>query len=419
MKVVQINATFGNGSTGGIVKDIQQQCLQAGIDCFVAYSSSSIPKDKIINGYQIGDSLDHKIHAVLSRIIGKQGYYSKRPTRNLLRWLDEINPDVINIHNLHSNFINLPMLLKWVATHNVALVVTLHDCWYFTGGCFHFTSSQCGRWKESCGSCPRKNLDIPSLLDSSATIIRDRKNLFGQIAKLRVVGVSQWTAEMAKQGIFKDTPCTYIYNGVDVDVFKPIKDADAISDIREKYGIKDNFVILGPASKWLLPENNELLKRTLHLGKEYSLVLYGCNPQQIEAPYPHDDNSAKLVKIGFTRSQHKLAGIYIMADVFVNCTHEDTFSLINAEAQACGTPVICYANTGAKETVNTQFGRLVETDDVKKMIESIVSLKTAGTQETFQKELSEWAATHFNKSINYEKYIQLYRKEGKTNSVNY
>lgn len=410
MKVVQINATFGNGSTGGIVKDIQQQCLQSGIDCYVAYSLSSISEDKIVNGYQIGDSLDHKIHAVLSRISGKQGYYSKRPTRDLLSWLEEIKPDVINIHNLHSNFINLPMLLKWVAAHNVALVVTLHDCWFFTGGCFHFTSSQCARWKESCGCCPRKNLDIPSLKDSSATIISDRKNLFGQISKLKVVGVSQWTAEMAKQGVFKNTPCTYIYNGVDVDVFKPIKDANAISAIREKYGIKSRFVILGPASKWFLPENNNLLEGTLQLGKEFALVLYGCNAQQIEAPQPQGDNSTQLVKIGFTRSQQELAEIYNMADVFVNCTHEDTFSLINAESQACGTPVVCYANTGAKETVNTQYGRLVETDDVKNMIESIVSLKTVGTQDNYQEELAEWATSHFNKDINYKRYIQLFRE---------
>lgn len=415
MKVVQINATFGNGSTGGIVKDIQQQCLHAGVDCYVAYSLTSLAKDKIINGYQIGDSLDHKIHAVLSRISGKQGYYSKRPTRNLLRWLDEINPDVINIHNLHSNFINLPMLLKWVATHNVALVITLHDCWYFTGGCFHFTSSQCGRWKESCGSCLRKNLDIPSLLDSSATIIRDRKNLFGQIAKLRVVGVSQWTAEMAKQGIFKDTPCSYIYNGVDVEVFRPIKDADAISAIREKYGIKNRFVILGPASKWLLPENSELLDKVMRLGGGYSLVLYGCNAKQLTAEPNYQtlgSNSTQLVKIGFTRSQQELAEIYNMADVFVNCTHEDTFSLINAESQACGTPVICYANTGAKETVNTQFGRLVETDDMQKMVDSIISLTSMNNKKSCQEELAKWAANHFDKDTNYNKYAQLYLEIG-------
>lgn len=415
MKVVQINATFGNGSTGGIVKDIQHQCLQSGIDCYVAYSTSSIPKDSIINGYQIGDSMDHKIHAVLSRINGKQGYYSKKPTRNLLRWLDEIQPDVINIHNLHSNFINLPMLLTWIAQNSIPLVVTLHDCWYFTGGCFHFTSSNCFRWQESCGSCPRKLKDIPSLFDCSATIISDKKNLFGQISKLRVVGVSQWTTEMARQGIFKNTPCAYIYNGVDVEVFKPIKDEGTISVIREKYGIGNKYVILGPASKWLMSENGGLYEKLMQLGDDYTLVLYGCKAQQLKTDTPQQalgDNSTQLVKVGFTSSQQELVELYNMADVFVNCTHEDTFSLINAESQACGTPVICYANTGAKETVNTQYGRLVETDDIEGMIDSVVTLKSSGISQSCQEELAKWALTHFNRSINYNKYIQLYYEIG-------
>ena len=413
MKVVQINATYGNGSTGGIVKDIQTQCLQAGIDCYVAYSLSSIPKESIINGYQIGNIIDHKIHAFLCRINGKQGYYSKRATRNFLGWLEELHPDAINIHNLHSNFISLPILLKWIAKNNIPLVVTLHDCWYFTGGCPHLTSSKCSRWKGNCGCCPRKNKDIPSLLDCSAKILRDKKRLFSQIPNLRVVGVSQWTAEVAQQGIFKNSQCSFIYNGVDVDVFKPIDDRDAISDVRNKYGINNRFVILGPASKWLMPENRKLFESVLKLGEEYSLVLYGCNAQQLnieDAALMAEDAKAQLLKIGYTRNQQELVELYNMANVFVNCTHEDTFSLINVEAQACGTPVICYANTGAKETVNTQFGRLVKTDDVNGMVDSIESLKSVDSAKSCKEDLSIWAASRYNKTFNYKQYIQLYRE---------
>jgi len=412
MKVVQINATFGNGSTGGIVKDIQSQCLQADIDCYVAYSLSSIPKDSIVNGYQIGNILDHQIHAVLSRIGGRQGYYSRSATRSFLKWLDGIQPDVINIHNLHSNFINVPLLLKWVVQNNIPLVVTLHDCWYFTGGCPHFTSSNCFRWKNSCGDCPRKNKDIPYYFDCSAKILREKKRLFSQVHNLRVVGVSQWTADMAQQGIFKDSQCSFIYNGVDVDVFKPVKDKDAISAIRNKYGIKNRFVILGPASKWLMPENRKLLDSVLELGPEYTLVLYGCNEQRLnneESVQVTLENKTQLVKIGYTRNQQELVELYNMANVFVNCTHEDTFSLINVEAQACGTPVICYANTGAKETVNTQFGYLVETDDINSMVDSVLTLKSVDSEKSCKEELFIWTASHYNKTVNYKQYIQLYR----------
>ena len=412
MKVVQINATYGNGSTGSIVKDIQHQCLESDIECFVAYSSSSLPQGEIINGYQIGNSLDHKIHAVLTRINGKQCYYSKRPTRDLLRWLDELQPDVIHIHNLHSNFINMPMLLQWIAHNKKALVATLHDCWYFTGGCFHFTSSNCSRWKEACGCCPRKRNDIPSFFDCSKQILKDKRNLFGRISKMSVVGVSKWTIEMAQQGIFKNTPCYVIHNGIDTEIFRPIKEVKKIETIRDKYGIKDSFVILGPASKWLNPENRDLLNSALQLGEDYTLVLYGCNDQQMfsEIVPETGNNTTSLVKIGLTGNKEELVEIYNMADVFVNCTHEDTFSLINAEAQACGTPVICYANTGAKETVNTVYGYLVKTDDVGSMIKKIQLMKSKSPVKTCQEVLSTWTKECFDKNNNYKQYIQLYQE---------
>ena len=418
MKVVQINATYGDGSTGGIVKDIQALCLNSGIECYVAYSSSSLPKEKNVKGYQIGGLLDHKVHAALCRISGKQGYYSSLATRAFLRWLEDLRPDVINIHNLHSNFINFPMLLKWVASYNVALVVTLHDCWYFTGGCPHFISSNCFRWKESCGCCPRKKKDIPSLFDSSKQILNDKKYLFEQISNLTVVGVSDWTIEMAQQGIFKNSACAVINNGIDTEIFQPIKEAKTITSIREKYGIKESFVILGPASKWLRPENHNLLEKTMQLGEDYTLVLYGCNNQQMSNEIISlEKKKTSLVKIGFMKNKGELVDIYNMANVFVNCTHEDTFSLINVEAQACGTPVICYANTGAKETVNLEYGYLVETDDVKSVIEKILQMKLKFPIKTCQDKLSSWVKSYFDKNDNYKKYIQLYQKLG--NSISH
>ena len=411
MRVVQINATYGDGSTGGIVKDIQSQCLRAGIDCYVAYSTASLPKEKIIKGYQIGGLLDHKVHAALCRISGKQGYYSSRATRAFLRWLENLRPDVINIHNLHSNFINFPMLLKWVASHNIALVVTLHDCWCFTGGCCHFFSSNCSRWKDSCGHCPAQYKEVPFLIDSSSRILKDREYLFGQVKKLSVVGVSPWVTKMAQQSIFRNTHCTCIYNGINIDIFKPITSEAAISSIREAYGIKDSYVILGPANKWFEPANKELLNKTLQLGKDFTLVLYGCNTKQLREQI-HSASSqtdkTNVVQIGVTSSKETLAQIYNMADVFVNCTHQDTFSLVTAEAQTCGIPVISYANTGVKDIVNTQYDTLVETDDVEGMIEAIKKMKKLAPSQSNRSRLAEWAKSQFDKNINYKDYIDLY-----------
>ena len=68
MKIVQINAVYGYGSTGVIVKDIQSACLSEGIDCVVAYSQR---REEVRNGYNMGNVLSNKWHAILSRIGGK------------------------------------------------------------------------------------------------------------------------------------------------------------------------------------------------------------------------------------------------------------------------------------------------------------------------------------------------------------
>ena len=65
MKIIQINEVYGFGSTGIIVRDLQDICYHNGIECIVAYSQS---QDTVKNGYQLGNFISNKIHALLSRI---------------------------------------------------------------------------------------------------------------------------------------------------------------------------------------------------------------------------------------------------------------------------------------------------------------------------------------------------------------
>ena len=81
MKVMQINAVYGVGSTGVIVEDIHNVSLKNGIYSYVSYSTTNKNPEDIKNGYIIGGTLGKKIHAVLSRIGGKQAYFSSFATK--------------------------------------------------------------------------------------------------------------------------------------------------------------------------------------------------------------------------------------------------------------------------------------------------------------------------------------------------
>lgn len=396
MRVVQINAVYGHGSTGTIVQDIEHECVKSGIDCYVAS-----PDKNVINArrnFLIGSFFDHKLHALLSRIGGKQAYFSHRATKKMLRYLDEVKPDVVHLHNLHSNYINLKKLLNYLANNDIRIIITLHDCWFYTGGCTHYTHVNCNKWKRSCGNCPQRYEEFPALLyDASSEILKDRKSLFGAIKRLNVVGVSQWITDEGKELVFKNAKCLTIYNGIDTAFFHPVD-----GDFRKKHNLEGKFLILAPANKWFLPINKETLRfisQTL-LDNDMVMIFIGNGVKK-------DLLNGNMINLGYVSSKEELRDIYSSVDVMVNCTREESLSLLNLEVQACGTPVVTYSNTGVKETVDGKCGYSVENGNPVMLLERISQIKREG-KSAYSSSCVEWIKNNFDKDKNYKKYIDLY-----------
>ncbi len=398
MKVVQINAIYGSKSTGTIVREIQSCCEANGIEGYVAYSIADRPDAEVPRGYRIGNPLTAKWHAFISRVIGKQAYANRISTWRFLRWLDKVNPDAVHLHNLHSNYIHLNMLLRYLVKHDIATVVTMHDCWYFTGGCMHYTSVGCHRWKNGCGQCPKWR-QIPSYcFDRTRSVLKDRKKYLSAIPRLTMVGASEWVANEMKQSLLKDLNIIFIHNGFDLDVFTP-----TLSDKRKELGIENKFVILGPASKWLLPINEPTLKCFLaNMTDDTVLLLFGCST--IDETLPE-----KVIQLGYTKNPKEMAELYSLADVMVNCSREDTLSSLNLECQACGTPIVTYDATASKETVDGECGFAVITGDAEDLWKKVLWVKSLG-KESLSEQCRKRVSNSFEKKTNYEKYIELYRQ---------
>lgn len=396
MKVLQINAVYGQGSTGTIVRDIEKMCEESGIECYVASPDKKVLKAK--HGYVIGNTLDHKIHALLSRIHGKQAYYSHIPTRNLIRWIDEIKPEIVHLHNLHSNYIHLNMLLHYLAEKDIKTIVTLHDCWFLTGGCFHYTAAGCDKWLTNCKNCPKKKEDTPAFFSKqSAKILADRKKFLLAIPHLYITGVSQWMANEALKTFLKDTPNYVITNGIDMEVFKPTP-----SDFRKRLGLEDKYIILGPASKWLLSVNKQVMAEFSSIMQpDEVLLLFGVTNAIDNLP----DN---IITYGYTKNREELAQLYTMVDVFANVTREDSLSLINVEAQACGTPVVTFNQTGPKETVDDINSFNVPVGDVHKLYVAVQKVRKQTTEDTVT-QCVQFVHEKYEVYNTYKKYIELYK----------
>ncbi len=399
MKVLHINAVYGVGSTGVIVEDIHKLSMLNGIESYVAYSTTPRDPDGIPFGYEIGKTFGKKVHALMCRINGKQAYFSGRATKKLLQYMDKIKPDIVHLHNLHSNYIHLNKLLDYLARKDISTVITLHDCWFYTGGCFHYTNARCDGWLKECGNCPKKRTDTPALLrDCSAKILADRKKYFGAIKDLTVVGVSEWITNEGTRTFLKGRRALPIHNGIDTEFF-----VHTPSDIKKNLGLEDKFVLLGMSNKWLLSINRQALQYfAANLPCDAVMVIVGCNEEQ-KASLPEN-----VIGMDYIRDRNILRQVYSMADVFVNCTREESLSLVNVESQSCGTPTVTYRNTGAKETVDNVSSFSVETEDYASLFEKAMEIKKNG-KEAYSEGCREFVKGKFDRDENYKKYTELYK----------
>jgi glycosyltransferase involved in cell wall biosynthesis len=397
MKVLQINAVSGIRSTGRTCVEIADYLNKNGDEGYIAYSEGP----SYIKGYKIGLTFEKKIHGLLSRICGTQAYFSKIGTRKLINYMERIKPDVVHLRNLHGNYINLELLLTYLAENDIPTVLTLHDCWFYTGKCSHYTVDNCCKWQTECFDCPRIHKDNPSwFLDRTKKMHRDKKNWFSRIPRLAVVGVSDWIANEAKKSLLSSAKIvTRIYNWIDLDAFKPV----STDKLRYKLGLENKFIILGVASGW---SNNKGLNKFVELAglitEDMIIILMGAMKVDVELP-------ANIIHIQETHDVDELVKYYSMADVLVNFSPEESFGKVTAEALACGTPAIVINSTANPELVGEGCGYIVEKDDIEKIVEHIFTIQSRG-KSCYTRQCIKYVKNNFSKDDRIKDYLKIYRQ---------
>lgn len=391
IKIVQINSTCGIGSTGKICVAVSELLNQENIENYVFYFHST---DGNKNGVECATKSYLKGQAIKSRILGNWGFNSKGSTNRIIKKLQEIKPDIVHLHNLHSHDCNLEVLFSYFKKVNQKLYWTFHDCWAFTGYCMYFSEVGCKKWQTECDKCPLK-WKHSFLKDNSKKLFKKKMELFSNL-DLTIITPSKWMANLVKKSFLKDYPVKVINNGIDLSVFKPTK-----SDFREKYNIpKDKKILLGVAHTW---QKRKGIDTLYNLSKKidknkYQLVLVGENPFKAFGP-------KNIIFINKTANQKELAKIYSAADLFVNPTREETLGMVNIEALACGTPVITYNSGGSIEMLDEKCGVVVECDDfntLKSEIERLCEKDSLSSDECVRK------AKDFANQNRMKEYFDLY-----------
>ena len=369
MKYLFINSVAGFGSTGRIAAEKCRELMAQGHECVLAFGRDKANCDDVPT-VQIGTSLDFKLHGVRNRLLDDHGFGSKAATRRFLNWVQQYDPDVIWLHNIHGYYIHIGELFRYLHSCGKKIIWTLHDCWAFTGHCAYFDFAGCDKWKSGCHDCPQKGSYPASMvLDNSRSNYEKKKALFTGIPNLTLTVPSYWLESRVKKSFLRDYPVEVVYNTINTDIFKPTP-----GDFRKKHGLEDKKIILGVASVW---DERKGLKDFLALSElldgNYQIVLIGLTREQI-ASLP-----AAILGLPRTNSMQELAAAYTAADVFVNPSAEETFGMTAMEARCCGTEAIVYQDTACEEIVN-QVGGIAVPKGAAHLYAAIQTLTKEETQ---------------------------------------
>lgn len=358
MKVVQINATCGVGSTGKICVGISEILTENNIENYILYSSRS-------NGFPLGIQCSNdryiKLQSLKSKVLGNYGFNSKKSTRKMIAELKRIKPDIIHLHNIHGHDCDLKMLFTYFRKNKIKLIWTFHDCWAFTAYCPYFDFARCDKWQTKCCDCTQLR-NFSWFFDCSTEIYEKKKELFSNL-DLTIITPSQWLANLTKKSFLGEYSVKVINNGIDLEIFRPMS-----SDFRKKYEIFENKkIVLGVAFDWDVRKGLDVfieLARRLDQAR-YQIVLVGTN-KRIDKQLPKN-----IISIHRTQNQKELVELYTIADIFVNPTREDNYPTVNMEAISCGTPVITFRTGGSPEIVDRDCGWIVECNDVDELKKEI------------------------------------------------
>ena len=401
-KLLQINVCNNVYSSGKIAGAIGDLVADRGWESYIAYpkdyaESKSVP-------IQIGNWIDWCINGIEQRLFDNTGFGfgSFFPTRYLIKRIKDIKPDIIHLHVIVGYYLHYKELFNYLATLDIPVVWTLHDCWEVTGHCCHFDYEGCEKWKSGCYDCALKN-EYPQsyLFDRSKKNYLLKRQLFNSIKDLHLVAVSKWLGDVYAQSFLKDKPLEVIYNGVDIKKFYPSAD---VREVSEKYNLKGKFVAVGVSTSWVPKKGVKDYYQLAHLLSDDIVIIMVGVPSSMKSSVP-----SNIICIEKTTSVKELRDIYSIADVVLNLSYEETFGLTTVEGFACGTPSIVYNRTASPELVSKETGYVVKAGDVNQVYSCIREIKAKGKQ-SYSNACVQRAKTLFDKDKNYISYINLYER---------
>jgi glycogen(starch) synthase len=343
--------------------------ISGGTGAYVYYLSHSLKQ------------LGHNVHVVARHtedaedtIDGIKVHYVKGVGNSLTRYwkfarsaskkIKQLNKDV-GFDIIHAN---LPLVPSFAIPKNSAkaLVCAVHSTWK-------------GEALVTKRDNPKElNPNEKSMLRFNFVLRLFEKRLMKRSDAL--IAVSKYTVDELT-GLYgiEEEKIHVIYNGVDVEKFKPRPNR---AELRREFGLdEDKKVVLFVGRLYHRKGLDVLLRSVSHVLKEFSDVTFAISGTGFKAKEESLRNLAKELDIedhvkflGYVPDD-KLPDVYAASDIFVLPAIYENFPFAILEAQATGLPVISTKVGGIAEfLVDKENGFLIDPGDVAQLTRSFLTL---------------------------------------------
>lgn len=344
MKIIQINIFYNEGSTGKIVDDIHQRLLRDGHESYVVFGRGrEWQKEDPVHMYRTTPGNRSEIYRKISRITGLRYNTAYLETKRLLRYIDQIKPDIVHLHCMNCAYVNPFILLNHLGKKGYNVLVTHHADVTITANCDH--AFECEKWKTGCSKCATNRTENRSfLIDATHRSWVQMKKAFSKVKKLYASGVSDWMTDRVRQSsFFEGVECRTILNGLDTVAFSYRQDC---MYLRRELGIAPSDIV----AVHVTPNFSKPIK-----GGKYIIELAKLMPEikfVVVGIKKHEEKGLpkNIIPIQSVQSKDELSQYYSIADVSILPSYRESFSMVTAESLSCGTPVVGF-KSGAPETI--------------------------------------------------------------------
>lgn len=402
MKILIANWVYDWGSTGYIARDLLRELTETGHQVVVATAQN---KGKDNPGvYVFTRPSEWKFYWRLHRLGFPKFMGSKVASRRVIRLVNNEKPDVVNLHLLHGNRLDLYYLLRWLGTHNIKTVVTNHAELYYTGNCGH--AYECMNWVDrQCKGCQNAKKATGSFILANPHLNwKLMKNAFSHFKpeNFMFTAVSPWVKERFCQSpIVKGFDCEVVLNGLDTAQFYLREES---KEITNRIGMTD-FLLHVTAN--FNPELKDDVK-----GAYYLVKLAEAMPEQTFVIVATSISNAgnlpdNVVLWGKAKDQKELAELYSAARLTVLVSRRETYSMVVAESLCCGTPVVGFKAGGPETIAIPDASLFVGQRDVEGLAKAIRMMM----QKDFdRKSISDAAREKYSSATMAKGYLEVYQE---------